>query len=206
MSKIEETKCIYVILNTENGRIKIGMSSNVSKRFEALKYSGGCKLELLYNTLPVVNAYIFESRLHKIFSEYRYIGEWFTVDFTTAIDMIKKLTVDYEICGVCEMFRSGVNPSNIAKEYNVSRSCIVNHLAVRGFKPRFSLNDKIMENEKITALSKSEFYYESKNNRQPPNPITKLNISDMVAKNNQKLQMNKALESQRLNRKIDLHI
>lgn len=68
---------VYIIRNTENGRIKIGITSDVRGRLMNLESQSGCRLELLFNTRRISNAKGLEQLAHEHFSEFRILGEWF---------------------------------------------------------------------------------------------------------------------------------
>jgi len=68
------TDKVYLVQNLRNGQVKIGHSTNVRKRVMALEASSGAPLELL-RTLD--GGRKIEQWMHKRFSQYRGIGEWF---------------------------------------------------------------------------------------------------------------------------------
>jgi hypothetical protein len=200
MRILEDTRCVYVILNLETSRVKIGVSNNVSKRVESLKSSSGCELKVIYHTFFLENPFGLEMKLHKLLKDYRYLGEWFTIDHERAVKLVQKLEKEHKLCEVCKMFNKPLNPTNIALELGVSRNCVVRHLSVRGFKIKEKKIKKI-------PLDKNGIPKPIRIVKMKPViiPVTALNIGNMVSKNNEKLKLRKALDAQRLNLKIDLH-
>jgi len=67
-------ECVYCVLSAD-GKLKIGTSSNVEKRFDTLQTSASVKLTLLL-TLP--GGTELETTLHRRFAHLRESGEWFT--------------------------------------------------------------------------------------------------------------------------------
>ena len=63
----------------QNFYIKIGVSSDVEKRFKAIQMMNPRELSIL-KTIPSYCAYIVERYLHLVFSKYRMHGEWFNLD------------------------------------------------------------------------------------------------------------------------------
>lgn len=71
--KYKETN-IYFILS-ENGKIKIGRTTDIKKRFKNIRLISPCQLKLLYvieNT-----SYTLENEIHLKFKHLRSHGEWF---------------------------------------------------------------------------------------------------------------------------------
>ena len=72
-AKAKKIAFVYIIENTDNGRIKIGMSCDVAKRVYDLETACGSKLVVLKtHKLPDIKlAFRFEAFLHKTFEPYR---------------------------------------------------------------------------------------------------------------------------------------
>lgn len=87
----EHAQGVYVILNEETRRVKIGIAFNVRSRFSGLITSSGCKLKLMYYTERTVEARKIEKKAHEHFAKYRYIGEWFNIKWEDAADYIREL-------------------------------------------------------------------------------------------------------------------
>lgn len=68
-------KCVYLI-KAENGRYKIGLTSRLDDRLNALRLQSPVSLELIH-TAESEQAPILETHLHRIFSDRRTHGEWF---------------------------------------------------------------------------------------------------------------------------------
>ncbi len=183
MRKITESKCIYLIWNTETKRVKIGVAYNPIKRMEALKYQSGCKLELIYYTRPIEKSNEFETHLHLIFKDYRYLGEWFNMNYSKPMEVIKSLEGDYKLCYVYTLLNQGLNPTQIAKQLGVSRSAIVKNMISKG------INVKSIRKKYDKPQSKKEFIKGSK--PKIHNLGTDLNIAEMVRINNEKMKAKK---------------
>jgi hypothetical protein len=65
---------VYFLLNPDTGLVKIGYTTNLSRRWAALENGSGCALQLLATFDGELS---LESRLHGEFREYRRVGEWF---------------------------------------------------------------------------------------------------------------------------------
>lgn len=91
----EHAQSVYVILNEETKRVKIGIAYCVKIRFSSLVSASGCKLRLMYYTERIIDTCDIEKKAHERFNEYRYIGEWFNIKWEDAVDYIKTLLLDY---------------------------------------------------------------------------------------------------------------
>lgn len=70
---LPEQKIIYFI-KSENGLLKIGITNNIERRFDAFIKFSPCKLILL----KTIHGSLFEEKhLHQQFSHLRQHGEWF---------------------------------------------------------------------------------------------------------------------------------
>lgn len=117
---------LYIIKNEITGKIKIGVSNNVSTRIRQLECASGCSLKLLY-TLPYSdNVFEIEQYLHKKFENYRSIGEWFTVDVRDVINEAENQALLYNenqieqvqenVNTIQEVFNSLWKPSLLTNE------------------------------------------------------------------------------------------
>lgn len=88
--KENKLKAVYVILNLENERIKIGISEDVLRRYQTLMTQSGCYMELKYNTPYIKNAEILEAKAHEHFKSKRYLGEWFNVSCKEAVEYLNR--------------------------------------------------------------------------------------------------------------------
>ena len=72
---------VYLIAESENGPTKIGVAGNVKSRLSDLQVGSYQKLKC-YGARPFITskeAFKFEKTLHKLFSEFKIRGEWFTL-------------------------------------------------------------------------------------------------------------------------------
>lgn len=83
---------VYAIINSENGRIKIGVTSDVGRRVRDLKTSCGTRLYVLGKMLFAnrKEAFAREKELHEMFGEYRVkvdgnTTEWFENCILTSV-------------------------------------------------------------------------------------------------------------------------
>jgi Meiotically up-regulated gene 113 len=65
---------VYFIQQGKDGPIKIGSTTNITKRLKELQQANPNTLHIMHTTTGGQN---LERHLHKIFSKYRIIGEWF---------------------------------------------------------------------------------------------------------------------------------
>ena len=74
---------VYAIQNEDNGKIKIGITKDLKRRFGQLRTQSGCNLKLLIAGVfldqdePIKNV---EKLMHTQFKEQRKIGEWFELN------------------------------------------------------------------------------------------------------------------------------
>jgi len=67
---------LYIIRN-EVGRYKIGKSKDVNNRIKIIESQGGIKAELIKR---IENADFLEFKIHELFKDKRYHGEWFNLN------------------------------------------------------------------------------------------------------------------------------
>lgn len=67
---------LYIIKN-EVGRYKIGKSKDVNNRIKIIESHGGIKAELIKR---IENADFLEFKIHELFKDKRYHGEWFNLN------------------------------------------------------------------------------------------------------------------------------
>jgi predicted GIY-YIG superfamily endonuclease len=86
-----ETLFVYII-QFDNGNLKIGFSSNPTKRLRTLETQSGNlitkRLLLQFNSKK--EALAKEKKLHQQFSEFRTHGEYFNIDFDEVIKQIQQ--------------------------------------------------------------------------------------------------------------------
>ena len=150
--KLQETKSVYLILNVETQKLKIGVSGNIKRRLDTLIYACGCKLELIYASPLIEKPMNLEGKLHELFKEYRSYGEWFTIGYSEPLKELKRLEKDYKRCIVYDMFERGLNPTKIAKELGVSRTAIVKNLRSKGISIKSTVRDDFDKLEAINQI------------------------------------------------------
>ena len=84
----------YVYVITNGTDYKIGKADNVEVRVKQLQTGSSSKLDIVYKIECYGNAYVMESLLHKKFSTFRGIGEWFTLD-RYALAQLDMLVYEY---------------------------------------------------------------------------------------------------------------
>ena len=72
----KDDKALYVLKN-EIGRIKIGVSSNMTIRTKAIEAASGMRIEVIR---IIENGYYLERKLHSFFKDKRHLGEWFNLN------------------------------------------------------------------------------------------------------------------------------
>jgi len=85
---------IYVVETLKN-KVKIGIASNVKKRFSAIQCQSGNKITNSFFTERCNKAHKIETLLHNTYKDNRDIGEWFTIDFQTVVEYLKTIKLDF---------------------------------------------------------------------------------------------------------------
>lgn len=75
-------------LERPDGLVKIGVSSNPTKRIAAVSSQGGFGLSRVWMSIQTQDAKWFERAAHQDFAELRSVGEWFSVEFDEAVDRL----------------------------------------------------------------------------------------------------------------------
>lgn len=92
-------KVVYVILNEETNRVKIGITGNVEDRLANIISQAGCCMKLSYTTPRLKYAKELEQSAHRYFDKKRYLGEWFDISPFEAINFLEKNTQHFgETC------------------------------------------------------------------------------------------------------------
>jgi hypothetical protein len=86
---------LYIVKST-GGLIKIGRSSCPKRRITEIAKATGTAVVKQFISPICLNAHTIERYLHKHFAEHRQQGEWFTVDFQTAVEEAKQQTFQTE--------------------------------------------------------------------------------------------------------------
>ena len=84
------TGYVYIIEN-ENGRVKIGKSTNPKVRVMSIKSQSGYNIISSHFSPPLYQYSELESYLHGIFKESRVIGEWFDINYETVVSYFESL-------------------------------------------------------------------------------------------------------------------
>lgn len=86
MKEVAKLENYVYFVEASNGRIKIGTSSNIKRRFNQLQSSSPCQLKLIG---VISGDKIKERQIHERFKRYNTHGEWF-LGVTAIWDYIKK--------------------------------------------------------------------------------------------------------------------
>lgn len=91
--KNTEQKCVY-ILEMSNGTVKIGCTKNFKQRMKNISTGSGLNVvNWCYSqNFDSRDAYSFERMCHEAFSENRIKGEFFNIDFVSAVVELAKYT------------------------------------------------------------------------------------------------------------------
>ena len=84
IEELDRDMSIYVILETESKRVKIGISRDPERRVRELQVGNSQKLELIAHR-KAENGFSDEARLHRIFASDKVRGEWFS---TNALEVL----------------------------------------------------------------------------------------------------------------------
>ena len=87
---------VYVIVNQDTKNVKIGITDDIKTRVSALQFAGGCFLDVKYLSPKIYDAPIIERELHEHFKEYRYLGEWFKINYKDVLNYIKNKYGDFK--------------------------------------------------------------------------------------------------------------
>lgn len=109
-------KCVY-IFKSENGECKIGVSNDVEKRKSMILTQGNVKIVDVFHTPECTNAFKIEKIMHNYYSQYRGLGEWFSIDFK---DACNKLTAVFNENATMENTNENINNSCECQQLNTS--------------------------------------------------------------------------------------
>ena len=84
------TGYVYIIEN-ENGKVKIGKSTNPKRRVMNIQSQSGYSIVNSHFSPPLYQYSELESYLHDIFKESRGIGEWFDISYKTVVSYFESL-------------------------------------------------------------------------------------------------------------------
>lgn len=87
-------KNIYVML-ADDGKVKIGVSKDVSKRIKSIENAKEVKIINTFKTKKCSNPHTVERACHELFKDNRVFGEWFDLNFEVAINGVKDIFNKY---------------------------------------------------------------------------------------------------------------
>lgn len=87
--KIVKKRLVY-LLKASDMSVKVGVTSNIKKRANAIRTQSGKRLEEIYTTDFCSNALEIESYMKKKYESNRLYGEWFLIDYKMAVADLKK--------------------------------------------------------------------------------------------------------------------
>ena len=81
-------KFLYVI-QSELGSFKVGITGNMKARFRTIKTSAMCEVEIfnVWEMKDRDSAIFSEKKVHEELAKYRLCGEWFRLNFDSAMDL-----------------------------------------------------------------------------------------------------------------------
>jgi len=80
---------VYILSNSDNGYLKIGVSNNVDKRISQLQTGSWAELSVEYRSMVCSNSFDIESTVHEKLRSKRVRGEWYDVSISDAISLIE---------------------------------------------------------------------------------------------------------------------
>jgi hypothetical protein len=93
--KIDKSKHVYIILADDN-TIKIGITTNIKRRFKQIKNASGKDIVNFIYTDLLSNAYNIEQFLLHYFDDYRIHGEWLQgVEFNVVVKKLNDIIERY---------------------------------------------------------------------------------------------------------------
>lgn len=150
-------------LESEDGKIKIGRSSNVFKRINTLKSQNSSKIINIVISEPALNYYEIERSLHKTFKEKRLNGEWFDLKLEDCLEELKKIKTENKdvdvliaeeketLKAICEFANS---LCRIRKEEE-EESFFPLYTDINSFKRHIIASEELEEFEQIEELKKT---------------------------------------------------
>lgn len=83
---------VYVIENTNNGAVKIGVAHDPEARLKQLQTGSVDELRIAYTSYLCSNAFQVESFMHQHFADSHIRGEWYQADVGEVVDVLEKQT------------------------------------------------------------------------------------------------------------------
>jgi len=174
----QDVRSVYVILNKDTKRVKIGFSNNPETRRKTLENHSGSRMTIIYQSKYVYNYAEVERDMHNLYLDKRYFGEWFIVDAFHVAKRLKSLVVNSKSCIIIKHFNNNKNPTQIASILGVSRSGIVKYLTEKGIL----ISYKSIQGKKV---------YDKEINIDTKKGVNKLTLEQMVIANNEKIREKK---------------
>ena len=149
-------KNIYIIQNTKNKNIKIGVTSNITKRLSSLQCGSDYKLEVKFLSAPVKNVLKIESAIHNEFKRENTHGEWFELNIDKAISKIKETIKLY---GKIELLLPGDTKLIREKNRRILKSKADKYFkeSTKGIRENEKLKNETIDNVKQIILQAKEF-------------------------------------------------
>lgn len=139
--RIPNSKCVYVMHNTDFDLVKIGISNKPKKRASQIRAATGCEIIMLEHTYPLSNAEDIERWLHIEFEEKRRRGEWFDIDGLYVCEFIKTLPLVHD--EFTEMYLRGDSITEISRHLGVDEKDI--EVAIRECSMETTWKDRHMK-------------------------------------------------------------
>ncbi len=161
------------IVESKGGLIKIGRSSCPKRRIAEIAKATGTAVVRQYLSPLCLNAQTIERYLHKHFAEYRQQGEWFKVQFKTAVEEAKKqtfqteepgklLTFEFESNQLRTMVDEKGDPWFVAKDVCNALEHSNHKVALQGLDDdevrKVYLTDSLGRKQKTNVIDESGFY------------------------------------------------
>jgi transcriptional regulator with XRE-family HTH domain len=130
---------VYIVQRPD-GLIKIGFSTDPTKRLRSLETQGGFDAASAWVSVPVENAKAVEAKAHEKLAEHRVIGEWFKADFDdaiqTVVDVLSGKFTDEISASWNDNARAiarerGITIAQLAQALNVTPGCVGHWLSGR---------------------------------------------------------------------------
>jgi Rha family phage regulatory protein len=83
---------VYLIENTNNGAVKIGVAHDPEARLKQLQTGSVDELRIAYTSYLCSNAFQVESFMHQHFADCHIRGEWYQADIGDVVDVLEKQT------------------------------------------------------------------------------------------------------------------
>lgn len=116
---------VYIIHNYEFNIIKIGVTTNMPNRLQALISASGCDLKIIYTTPPIKEYFDIEAKAHLFFKDKRRLNtEWFNLNWKEARSFLEEIHINNEIHHMYSAYINGKTIYEISSRYGVSRAYV----------------------------------------------------------------------------------